>query len=303
MQNKKNIFSKPFVFPAILLGVFIIYSLIQIWMLRADVNNLSTELASTTNALAQNTKELSQSIVDLHSQTIGISTSLSSTINDVRTQVSGVEQNIGSISGTVGTLQKLAQIDPEILKKYSKVFFLNENYVPKHLSEIPQDYVYSKNKTEHFLTEARPFLINMLNEAKSNGLEIYVKSAYRSFDEQQSLKSTYSVIYGAGTANSFSADQGYSEHQLGATVDLITTGMNGELDGFEKTKAYEWLTLNAHRFGFVLSYPKNNSYYVFEPWHWRFVGVKLATDLHNNHINFYDTEQREIDAYLVNVFD
>lgn len=305
MKNKGeiSIYSKQTLFVLIFLGLFVVFTFFQIFTLRSDVKKISTELASTTQALVQNTTELSQKIVDLHSQTIGISTSLSTTINDVKSQVSGVEQNVGSISGTIGTLQKLSQIDPEILKKYSKVFFMNENYVPAHLSELPQEYVYNKTESEHFLTEARPFLISLLNQAKLNGIDLYVKSAFRSFGEQQSIKSAYTVTFGVGTANTFSADQGYSEHQLGTTVDFTTSGLNGALDGFEKTKAYEWLIANAHRFGFILSYPKNNNYYVFEPWHWRFVGVKLATQLRSNNLNFYDVEQREIDAYLINTFD
>jgi D-alanyl-D-alanine carboxypeptidase len=75
------------------------------------------------------------------------------------------------------------------------------------------------------------------------------------------------------------------------------------LDGFDKTPAHQWMLKNAYKFGFVLSYPEKNSYYVFEPWHWRFVGTKLARDLRNQDQNFYDLDQRTIDTYLVNVFD
>jgi hypothetical protein len=60
---------------------------------------------------------------------------------------------------------------------------------------------------------------------------------------------------------------------------------------------------NAYKYGFVLSYPKGNVYYVFEPWHWRFVGEKLAADLNKSGDYFYDWDQRKIDTYLVNVFD
>jgi D-alanyl-D-alanine carboxypeptidase len=143
----------------------------------------------------------------------------------------------------------------------------------------------------------------MINSASSTGTRLYVYSAYRSFAEQKALKNSYSVTYGAGTANSFSADQGYSEHQLGTTVDVITPGLGGELDGFDKTAAFQWMINNAYRFGFVMSYPKGNSYYIYEPWHWRFVGIKLATELHNQNKNFYDLDQRTIDGYLVSIFD
>jgi hypothetical protein len=53
----------------------------------------------------------------------------------------------------------------------------------------------------------------------------------------------------------------------------------------------------------VLSYPKNNKYYIYEPWHWRYVGVSLATWLHDNGKYLYDVDQREIDEYLLTIFD
>jgi D-alanyl-D-alanine carboxypeptidase len=111
------------------------------------------------------------------------------------------------------------------------------------------------------------------------------------------------VTYGAGTANQFSADQGYSEHQLGTTVDFTTSSVGATFSGFEDTESYRWLRDEAHRYGFVLSYPPNNSYYQFEPWHWRFVGVDLAQDLHQDDTYFYDLDQREINEYLITLFD
>ena len=293
----------------IALGGFLAYAFMQLSALTERIGSLeteSTELASTTAALLRSTDQLSQDLMDLRSETIGLSDTLSGAqqnIDDVKTQVGGVEQTVGSISGTVGTLQKLSQIDPELLKKYSKFYFLNENYAPAYLIVIPADYIYSTSIPERFTVEAWPFLKELLDAAKADGVELYIKSAYRSFAEQQSLKSLYSVVYGAGTANSFSADQGYSEHQLGTTLDFITTGLGGQVAGFENTQAYQWLLDNAYRFGFELSYPTGNDYYVFEPWHWRFVGVKLAVYLHEKNLNFYDMDQREIDTYLVNIFD
>ena len=127
-------------------------------------------------------------------------------------------------------------------------------------------------------------------------------SAYRSFQYQAQLKGQYLVTYGTG-ANTFSADQGFSEHQLGTAVDFTAPGLGGGLDGFGETEAYEWLTENAHKYGFILSYPPNNQFYVFEPWHWRFVGEDLAKDLHDDNAYFYDWDQREIDEYLISIFD
>ncbi len=293
----------------VILSGGLIYGFIQLSLLSKKVTRISNDLASTTVALSiatNNTSQLSQKYTDLHTETAGISSTLSSAqknIDAVKSQVGGVEQAVGSISGTVGTLKKLSEVDPEILKKYSKVYFMNENYVPAHLVTIPPEYTYSTTRSEQFNSESWPYLNALLDAAKANNIKLFVKSGYRSFAEQKTLKTRYSVTYGAGTANTFSAEQGYSEHQLGTTLDFITSGLNGQLKGFDGTDSYRWLTVNAYKFGFVLSYPKGNTFYVYEPWHWRFVGVKLATYLHNSNLNFYDLDQRDIDKFLANTFD
>lgn len=209
---------------------------------------------------------------------------------------------ITNISSTVGTLEKLSQTDPELLIKYSKVYFLNENYVPAKLADIPDEYAYNGGENHLIHAEVWPFLERLLREAKSDGRELLVASAFRSFDTQAGLKSAYTVSYGSG-ANKFSADQGYSEHQLGTSLDFTTPALGASFSKFEKDPAYQWLLDNARDYGFVLSYPKGNTYYIFEPWHWRFVGVDLARDLHAEGKYFYDLEQREIDEYLIKLFD
>lgn len=213
-----------------------------------------------------------------------------------------IQNQIQDITSTVGQLKKLSETDVELLKKYSKVYFLNENYVPKKLIDVEQDYLNVKTKQVQVHYDVYPHLKTMLDEAKKDGLNIQILSGYRSFDTQASLKSSYKVSYGSG-ANKFSADQGYSEHQLGTTLDLTTEKIGSVLSGFEKTNEYKWLSANAYKYGFVLSYPKNNTYYIFEPWHWRFVGITLATKLHEQNLNFYDASQRDIDQYLANIFD
>jgi D-alanyl-D-alanine carboxypeptidase len=210
---------------------------------------------------------------------------------------------IQNITGTVRVLEKLSKTDTELLKKYSKVYFLNENYIPKNLSDIDPKYWYQKDKPVQVTTEIASHLQQMLDAASSEGLKLQVISAYRSFGTQAILKSSYSVTYGAGTANKFSADQGYSEHQLGTTIDFTTPTIGAKFVGFEKTAEYKWLIENSYKYGFTLSYHQNNKYYVFEPWHFRFVGLALAERLHKENVHFYDLEQRDIDQYLANLFD
>jgi len=211
-------------------------------------------------------------------------------------------EQVSTIASSVGTLEKLSKTDKELLKKYSKVYFLNEHYIPTSLATITPAFL-SNHENQKIHNNAWPYLEKLLNDASSTGVAIRINSAYRSFGTQAKIKASYKVTYGAGTANKFSADQGYSEHQLGTTVDFDTPSIRGDFSKFSQTEAFTWLFDHAYRYGFIMSYPKNNSYYQYEPWHWRFVGVALATKLHEENKHFYDYPQRLIDMYLVSIFD
>ncbi len=244
-------------------------------------------LASTTLAL----ENLGEAYIDLKDD-----------YDDLKDDYDDYVDEYGDAIETAKKLAKLATIDEEVLKKYSKANFLNENYSPKRLREIDSRYILAGRQTQFFVDQALPFLEEMLEEAEDDGIDLKIVSAYRSFDLQSELKGQYTLTYGSG-ANTFSADQGFSEHQLGTTVDFSDTATNGLYTSFEKTRAFRWLQENAYKYGFVLSYPKGNTFYIYEPWHWRFVGEDLARDLKRANANFYDWEQRRIDEYLLEVFD
>jgi len=285
------------------IGSLFVLGYTRITSLSDRVEQLGEELASSTALLSEETGLLTRNLSLLDQKIIDVSRSVVSTDQAVQSRIGGFEEKVGEISGTVNTLEKLSKTDPELLQKYSKVYFLNEHYVPERMEEISSEYLYSDRSPGQIHVQVWPYLKELLDAAKADSMEIYIKSAYRSFDEQKSIKSAHRVTYGVGTANQFSADQGYSEHQLGTTVDFITVGLGGEPEGFEKTSPYLWLVNNAYKYGFILSYYNGNPFYVFEPWHWRYVGVKLAGFLHEQNKYFYDLEQREIDEYLVNIFD
>lgn len=212
------------------------------------------------------------------------------------------QNELGEKAAKLSALEKLQATDPELLQKYSKVYFLNENYLPAALSLIEPDFVLRPEKPVQIHTQVKTRLESMLRDARSAGIDIAVLSGYRSFGTQAALKSQYSVIYGTNS-NRFSADQGYSEHQLGTALDFTTKKSGETLAGFDKTAAYAWLLGNAYRYGFILSYPKGNAYYIFEPWHWRFVGTSLAASLREQGKSFYDLSQRELDTFLLAIFD
>lgn len=255
--------------------------------------------AQTKATLEKTIAELEKSLETLTSENAQLSEALYSE----QQKNAQFEEQIKEIAGTVGTLDKLAKTDPELLQKYSKVYFLNEHYAPPKVRRIDPEYIYSStDKEEYVHAEVWPELKDLFESATEDGIDLLAISAYRSFSEQAGLKSNYTVTYGTG-ANTFSADQGYSEHQLGTTLDFTTKVLGANFANFESTDGYLWLTKNAYKFGFVLSYPKNNTYYQFEPWHWRYVGKDLARTLHEDKQYFYDLDQREINEYLVELFD
>ena len=86
-------------------------------------------------------------------------------------------------------------------------------------------------------------------------------------------------------------------------MDFTTQNFGQDLSLFAGSDAHIWLVENAYKYGFIMSYPENNTFYMYEPWHWRFVGTKLARYLDREEKNFYDLEQRDIDAYIAELFD
>lgn len=259
-----------------------------------EKNDVAAELAAANETIAELSAELEELYEELDE--------LADDYRDERNRNEDFEDQIRDITKTVGVLDKLSKTDEELLQKYSKVYFLNEHYIPESLDEIDDKYKYDESRTFELHSNVMPYLEEMIDDANDDGIDLWVVSAYRSFETQAQLKGQYTITYGSG-ANTFSADQGYSEHQLGTTVDFTTSGIGGGLDGFGNTEAYEWLVDNAYKYGFTLSYPEDNAYYVYEPWHWRFVGEDLARDLDRDNAHFYDWEQRKIDEYLISIFD
>jgi D-alanyl-D-alanine carboxypeptidase len=260
----------------------------------SDLSAARANLASTTVQSAS----LAQDLAQAREENVQLSEKLAAQV----AQNGSLGDQISEIAGTVNTLTKLSRTDKELLQKYSRIYFLNENYVPSDLSEIDPTYQLESSRHLMIHTKVRPFLENMLTDAQDAGAPMLVLSSYRSFTTQKALKSSYAVTYGTGS-NRFSAEQGYSEHQLGTAVDLTTKSIAGTSLTFVASPAGVWLDANAYRYGFILSYPKGNTYYQYEPWHWRFVGVALATKLHDENKHFYDLPQRDIDTYLVSIFD
>ncbi len=308
MLNKLAVLNKVTIGISVLVIIGAGYLLYQLNLQRETIDSLTQEKTALLHLTASSSEELaiaSSSVAALTKQLTDLGVERDELATNYTVELDrneDFEKQIKKIGKTVGILDKLSKTDEELLQKYSKVYFLNEHYVPESLKNIEPAYVYDESRTFQLHSKVTPNFNKMVEAAKAEGIDLWVISAYRSFQTQAQLKGAYTVTYGSG-ANAFSADQGFSEHQLGTTVDFTTKGLGGGLNGFESTPAYTWLKDNAHKYGFTLSYSEGNAYYVFEPWHWRFVGEDLADDLKRANATFYDWDQRKIDGYLVKIFD
>ena len=131
---------------------------------------------------------------------------------------------------------------------------------------------------KHIRITAYSRLKSLMESAADDGVNLKILSAYRSYREQQSLHAYYETNYEG--ADRFSAEAGHSEHQLGAAIDFGSADQNTNLrQSFANTAEGLWLSDNAWRYGFVLSYPDGKedvTGYMYEPWHFRFIGVEAS---------------------------
>ena len=114
---------------------------------------------------------------------------------------------------------------------------------------------------------------------------LLLSSGYRSYKTQVAVHSTDVAKYGLTVGENLAARPGYSEHQTGLAADVAAVGQPCRVyQCFSTTKAGKWLAANSWRYGWVLRYPSGTSAitgYQFEPWHFRYVGIDLAADMHS----------------------
>ena len=120
----------------------------------------------------------------------------------------------------------------------------------------------------------------MFADAKAVGLNIYLSSGFRSYSTQKNIYNNYVSRDGKAKADTYSARLGHSEHQTGLAFDV-----NQIDNSFDNTPEAIWLSNNCYKYGFILRYPKgkdNETGYMYESWHFRYVGTDLASKLYNN---------------------
>lgn len=168
----------------------------------------------------------------------------------------------------------------------NKYYKLDSTYVPNNLEEISSSCFISGNTLVRKMTkEAKEAFEKLCNDSIKNGTPVYGQSAYRPYEMQEKLYNSAVSYGGVDYADNDTARPGHSEHQTGLAIDVSST-KSGNMLSFENTSSYEWMMENAHKYGFILRYTKDKENihgYINEPWHFRYVGIDVATDIHDNY--------------------
>lgn len=192
---------------------------------------------------------------------------------------SAIMENINNDLSFILDLFTILQKDPFLWILVDKNNSLKEDYAPRDLVELT-NRSYRINRTGMLLrSAAASSLEEMAAAARKDGLTLLASSAYRSYAYQAELYERNARQMGREAADRVSARPGHSQHQLGLVIDFGSI-----TDEFAQTPEGLWLSANASRFGWSLSYPdgyEEITGYRWESWHYRYVGTELAEFIDN----------------------
>lgn len=170
----------------------------------------------------------------------------------------------------------------DVLVLVNKNNKLPSSFIPDNLVAIDLKYA---NADRLVREEAKINFERLCYDAQKLGHTIIAISAFRDFDYQNQLYNHYVEKKGQEYADLASARPGHSEHQTGLAIDIM--GSNEDYNKFEESVEFEWMKNNAHLYSFILRYPKgkeNITGFKYEPWHYRYIGKKVATIIYNENI-------------------
>lgn len=163
-----------------------------------------------------------------------------------------------------------------LVNKYHK---LPDDYIPSDLTSLSYNANYLLRKP------AADAFEELTAAGKLDNVIFYPFSPYRSFDLQTRLYNNYKNRDGEEKADTYSARPGFSEHQLGLAVDIRSNTLSDNLT----SEHYTWMLNNSYKYGFIVRYPKGKQHitqFIEEPWHLRYLGVDLATKVHESGLTY-----------------
>lgn len=161
----------------------------------------------------------------------------------------------------------------------NKEYSISKEYTANNLRKPNVRFASAGNIDKNYLeATAATALENLFNGAKADNLTLVAVSGYRSYNYQNNLYDN--AVRQNGVNQKGSAKPNESEHRTGLAMDV-----NSITQGFANTKEGMWLADNAHKYGWIIRYPKGKTSitgYIYEPWHIRYVGEELATYCYEN---------------------
>jgi len=180
----------------------------------------------------------------------------------------------------VATIAEPDRIDV-LVNKYNK---LPDDYEPQ-LEELPANLVARGAGRQFLRPEAKEAFIRMHTDAKELGLDITAFGTYRSIPLQHDI---WNRKVNSGKSiedvDRLNAREGHSEHHTGLAIDVIKNNYS-----VENTREFEWYRENAHKYGFIIRYPKDCEHitgYRYEPWHLRYLGEDLANAVYESGLTY-----------------
>ena len=172
----------------------------------------------------------------------------------------------------------------EKLMLVNKYYYLDKDYEPNNIVTTSGTYSYANNSLNEETYNAYQ---ELYDAAKLEGYTILIVSSYRNYEYQEELWNERKTMYGTRKADEYAARAGHSEHQTGYAIDVAD--FYDTNDKFGDTESFTWMKNNAHKYGFILRYPKDKediTGYSYEPWHYRYVGKEIADKIYKENITF-----------------
>ena len=177
----------------------------------------------------------------------------------------------------------------ELLVLVKKGFYFAEDYVPSDLV-IPEVNIVEDCENCYVRKIIEADLKEMFSAAKTLGYNLYIRSAYRSYSEQQATYDDIEYRYGGAYAAEYVALPGASEHQTGLGIDLTSQNvLDGVNNVFSDTVDYQWVLENSYKYGFIVRFDetkKDITGIAHEPWHLRYVGKEVAKIIYEQNLTF-----------------
>lgn len=245
-----------------LLALALIFGILKfndIFSDKADPNQVSTNINQTAEDQEESAKETQGDVVEHTAEPSDSSTPAES----------GLADAVGTPTWVVN---KRRPLEPK-------------NYVPPQLVFPDVKLRVPGNESMRIRDDVGAAVKHLFTAAITAGHNPMFSSGYRSYTYQTTLYNSYVNRHGQAAADRESARPGYSEHQTGYAFDICNADDCQLIQSFGSTPLGQWVAAHAHEYGFTIRYKKGMEHvtgYIYEPWHLRYVGVNLATELYQS---------------------